>query len=76
MPGARYATLLLNESAELTLTSGDAPPQRFAASPGVVSFEVPRKAGLQHLLVPRPPPTFLLVAYRSPIGVLYHFLLR
>jgi hypothetical protein len=48
-----YATLLLNESAELTLTSGDAAPKHFLAQPGVVSFEVPRFSGQQRLRVMR-----------------------
>ena len=48
-----YATLLLNASAELTLTSGIAAPIRFEALPGVVSFEVPRFPGQQRLQVTR-----------------------
>ena len=48
-----YATLLLNASAELSLTSGSAPEHTFDAGPGLVSFEVPRFPGAQLLKVMR-----------------------
>ena len=48
-----YATLLLNESAELTLISGNASPVSFTAGAGVMSFEVQRYPGQQRLRVTR-----------------------
>ena len=48
-----YATLLLNASAELSLTSGDAATQTVVLPAGVVSFEVPRYPGKQRVQVRR-----------------------
>jgi hypothetical protein len=48
-----YATLLINSSAELTLTSGAAAPVIFHAPVGLQSFEVPRLPGAQVLKVTR-----------------------
>ena len=48
-----YATLQLNQSAELSLTSGSASARIFHAAPGISSFEVPRFPGRQRLKVMR-----------------------
>lgn len=48
-----YATLLLNASAEISMTSGSVGPHTFYAEAGVVSFEVPRHPGAQRLTVTR-----------------------
>ena len=48
-----YATMLLNASAQLTLTSGNGAPRSFHATTGVVSFEVPRFHGAQRIKVMR-----------------------
>ena len=48
-----YATLQLNQSAELSLTSGRASARVFHAAPGINSFEVPRFPGRQRLKVMR-----------------------
>ena len=48
-----YATLLLNASAEVTLTSGTAAPRTFSLAPGVVSVQVPRLPGAQRVRVIR-----------------------
>lgn len=48
-----YATLLLNSTAELSLTSGANKAVTFEAGPGVVSFDVPRLPGQQRVKVTR-----------------------